>query len=188
MAFKFMETKIPGLKIIQPDLHRDSRGFFFESYKRSDFSAHGITDHFLQQNISVSAKNVLRGLHFQVNPAGQGKLVSVMSGSILDVAVDLRRHSPTFGRYVSVELKASEGKLFWIPVGFAHGFLSLEDSTKVSYLTTGEYSPEHERGVIWNDPDIGIRWPTLSPIIAERDSRYPKLKEADINFEYGDAQ
>jgi dTDP-4-dehydrorhamnose 3,5-epimerase len=188
MPFEFLDTGITGPKIIIPILHADMRGFFFESYRKSDFNSHGIADNFVQQNISLSAKNVLRGLHYQLNPAAQGKLVSVMSGRIFDVAVDIRKNSPTFGKYISVELSSSEPRMFWIPAGFAHGFVSLEDGTRVSYLTTREYSPQHERGIIWNDPDIGIKWPVQSPIIAERDSMFPRLREAGINFEYGDAE
>jgi dTDP-4-dehydrorhamnose 3,5-epimerase len=184
MPFRFLNTSVEGVKIIIPKFFTDFRGPFYETYKGSEFSYNGIPDSFQQQNISISRKNVLRGLHFQIDPFAQGKLVSVSFGKIFDVAVDLRMNSPTFGKYISIILTAEEGNMIWIPEGFAHGFLSMEENTRVSYLTTKEYSPEHERGVIWNDPDIGIEWPENNVILSEKDSHLPRLADADINFIY----
>ncbi|MHB1709491.1 MAG: dTDP-4-dehydrorhamnose 3,5-epimerase [Thermoplasmataceae archaeon] len=186
MPFQFSDSSIKDVKIIAPKIFSDDRGLFLETYKKSEFSAHGILDTFVQENVSISKKNVLRGLHYQLNPKAQGKLVSAISGSIFDVAVDIRKQSPTFGKYVSIKLNSDDGKMFWIPPGFAHGFLSLEDNTRVAYKITGEYSHEHERGILWNDPDIGIDWPYRDVIIVDRDSRFPKLREAEINFTYGE--
>lgn len=186
MSFQFTDTKIKGLKFVSPKLFSDQRGIFLETYKKSEFVANGIAETFVQENRSVSKKNVLRGLHYQINPKAQGKLVSVQRGKIFDVAVDIRRNSPYFGKYVSIILESDNGLMFWIPPGFAHGFLSLEDNSTVTYKTTEEYSPEHERGIIWNDTDIGIDWPSENLIIAERDSKFPDLKRAQMNFEYGD--
>jgi len=185
MPFRFLTTSIDGVKIILPKFFADSRGSFYEVYKRSEFLQNGIPHSFQQQNISISRKNVLRGLHFQVQPFAQGKLVSVMFGRIFDVAVDLRMNSPTFGKYVSIILSAEEGNMIWIPEGFAHGFLSMEENSRVSYLTTSEYSPEHERGVIWNDPDIGIEWPESKVVLSERDSHFPRLADLDLKFVNG---
>ncbi len=185
MAFEFFGTGIDGVKVIIPKSFKDQRGVFFEAYKKSEFIANGIKLDFQQQNISVSAKNVLRGLHYQLKPSAQGKLVSVMSGRIFDVAVDIRKGSSTFGKYVHVELDAQEKKMIWIPEGFAHGFLSMEENTKVSYLTTSEYSPQYERGIIWNDPQIGVRWPVADVIVSQKDSGFPKLDEAEMNFTFG---
>ena len=188
MPFQFSESLIKDVKIIAPKIFSDSRGVFFETYKKSEFSANGIADAFVQENVSVSKRFVLRGLHYQINPRAQGKLVSVLSGRIFDVAVDIRRGSPTFGKYASIELNAHDGRMFWIPEGFAHGFLSLEDDTRVAYKITAEYSPDHERGILWNDPAIGIPWPQSNVIMAERDSRFPVLSMAEMNFIYGDKQ
>ena len=186
MPFDISELKINGLKIITPKFHKDQRGIFYESYKKRDFEKLGITNEFVQSNVSVSKINGLRGLHFQVKPSAQAKLVTVLKGSIFDVAVDIRKGSPTFGQYQSIELSEEDGKMFWLPEGFAHGFLSLKDNTKVMYWVTSEYSPQHERGIIWNDPSIGIKWPSITPILSEKDLEFKRLEEADINFTYSD--
>ena len=186
MPFDISEVKINGLKVITPKLYIDQRGMFYESFKKSDFKKFGITNEFVQTNVSISKLNVLRGLHFQVKPSAQAKLVTVLRGSIFDVAVDIRKGSPTFGQYYSKELSEEDGNMLWIPEGFAHGFLSLKDSTKVMYWVTSEYSPEHERGIIWNDPSIDIKWPSITPILSEKDLEFKRLEEADINFTYGD--
>ena len=185
MSFLISEVKIDGLKIINPKIYKDHRGIFFESYKKSDFIKAGILSEFVQTNVSISKANVLRGLHYQINPFAQGKLVSVTKGEILDVAVDIRKGSPTFGNYHLIHMKEEDGKMFWIPEGFAHGFLSLKDNTKVMYWVTREYSPNHERGIIWNDPTIGIEWPNVNVILSEKDLEFKRLDEADINFTYG---
>lgn len=186
MSFTIAELKINGLKVITPKSYNDQRGIFYESYKKSDFEKFCIINEFVQSNISVSKINVLRGLHFQIKPSAQAKLVTVLKGSIFDVAVDIRKGSPTFGQYQSIELSEEDGKMFWLPEEFAHGFLSLKDNTKVMYWVTSEYSPQHERGIIWNDPSIGIKWPSITPILSEKDLEFKRLEEADINFTYGD--
>jgi dTDP-4-dehydrorhamnose 3,5-epimerase len=158
----------------------DERGFFAELYKRSDFLTNDIPYDFVQVNLSFSKRGVVRGLHYQLKPMEQGKLVYVISGSVYDVAVDIRRGSPWFGRYVGVNLEP--GYALWIPPGFAHGFQALED-TYFLYLVTKEYSPQHERCIRWDDPQIGIQWPIKEGIIlSEKDKRCPPLKEAETNF------
>ena len=182
MPFTFERTDIPEVVVITPRFFSDSRGYFFESYKQSDFIDAGITDEFQQDNGSVSAKNVLRGLHFQNAPHAQAKLVRVTSGSILDVAVDVRKGSPHFGKHVMVELSAENRKMLYIPVGFAHGFLALEDNTEVNYKVTNEYCKEAESGVIWNDPRLNIPWGIENPIISDKDMELLPLDRADIRF------
>ncbi len=155
--FKRVETGIKDLIVIEPTVFGDNRGFFMESYSKKDFSEIGMDVEFVQDNHSKSKKGVLRGLHFQTQHV-QGKLVRVTTGSVLDVAVDLRKDSPTFGKHYSVELTADNKKMFYIPPGFAHGFLTLEDNTEFQYKCTDYYAPEFDSGVLWNDSDIGIEW------------------------------
>lgn len=155
--FKRVETGIKDLIVIEPIVFGDNRGFFMESYSKKDFSEIGIDVEFVQDNHSKSKKGVLRGLHFQTQHV-QGKLVRVTAGSVLDIAVDLRKDSPTFGKYYLVELTADNKKMFYIPSGFAHGFLTLEDNTEFQYKCTDYYTPEFDSGVLWNDSDIGIEW------------------------------
>ncbi|MGL4510214.1 dTDP-4-dehydrorhamnose 3,5-epimerase [Cetobacterium sp.] len=155
--FKRVETGIKDLIVIDPTVFGDNRGFFMESYSKKDFSEIGMDVEFVQDNHSKSKKGVLRGLHFQTQHV-QGKLVRVTAGSVLDVAVDLRKNSPTFGKYYLVELTADNKKMFYIPPGFAHGFLTLEDNTEFQYKCTDYYAPEFDSGVLWNDSDIGIDW------------------------------
>lgn len=155
--FKRIETGIKDLIVIEPTVFGDNRGFFMESYSKKDFSEIGMDIEFVQDNHSKSKKGVLRGLHFQTQHV-QGKLVRVTIGSVLDVAVDLRKDSPTFGKYYLVELSADNKKMFYIPPGFAHGFLTLEDNTEFQYKCTDYYAPEFDSGVLWNDSDIGIDW------------------------------
>lgn len=155
--FKRVETGIKDLIVIEPTVFGDNRGFFMESYSKKDFSEIGMDVEFVQDNHSKSKKGVLRGLHFQTQHV-QGKLVRVTAGSVLDVAVDLRKNSPTFGKYYLVELSADNKKMFYIPPGFAHGFLTLEDNTEFQYKCTDYYAPEFDSGVLWNDSDIGIDW------------------------------
>ncbi len=186
MTFRFIDTDIVEVKIITPSIYHDGRGFFFEAYKRSEFTENGISENFVQENVSVSHKNVVRGLHYQLNPFAQDKLVLVTAGSIFDVAVDIRKDSPTYGKYVSATLNADLGNMLWIPKGFAHGFMALENNTRVSYKITAEYSPEHERGILYNDPEIGIKWPNGTYVLNDRDSHFPTLSHAEINFKYGD--
>ena len=186
MTFRFSNLEIEGLRIIYPKYFIDNRGVFFEFYKKSEFITNDLPSLFVQENISISKRGVIRGLHYQINPMAQGKLVSVMNGKIFDVAVDLRKGSVTFGRFFSIVLEDKDSLMFWIPAGFAHGFLSLKDDTKVIYRTTCEYSPAHERGILWNDPLIGIPWPANDVIINEKDTHLPVLKDAEINFTIDD--
>ncbi|MFC1623462.1 dTDP-4-dehydrorhamnose 3,5-epimerase, partial [Patescibacteria group bacterium] len=152
------KTKIDGLLIIEPQVFGDERGFFVETYNKERYFDAGVSVEFVQDNLSKSAKGVLRGLHFQKEPSSQGKLVQVIQGRVLDVAVDIRHGSPTFGEYVSVELSGENKKQFWIPAGFAHGFVSLEDDTIFLYKCTNLYSPELEGAIMWNDRDLNIDW------------------------------
>jgi dTDP-4-dehydrorhamnose 3,5-epimerase len=177
---KVIATSIPGVLIIEPKVFGDERGFFFESFNARNFQELiGIHANFVQDNHSRSAKNVLRGLHYQIqNP--QGKLVRVVQGVVFDVAVDVRRSSPTFGQHVSVELSAENKRMLWIPEGFAHGFLVISDSAEFLYKTTDYWSPEYERSVIWNDPTVGIVWPIQGePILSAKDLQGKSLAEAE---------
>lgn len=155
-----------------------------ESYKYSDFKDFGITDGFVQDNFSRSYKDVIRGLHFQKEPYSQGKLVQCLKGRIFDVAVDIRIGSPTFGKWIGVELSDENHLMFYVPPGFAHGFAVISEYADVLYKCTKEYSKDNERGIIWNDPSIKIEWPVKKPLISEKDSQLPFLKDADINFYY----
>ncbi|WP_461832272.1 dTDP-4-dehydrorhamnose 3,5-epimerase [Aquifex sp.] len=185
MPFIFKKLEIPDVILIEPKVFGDERGFFMETYKSSEFKANGIKYEFVQDNHSRSQKGVLRGLHYQLKPMEQGKLVRCIRGRIWDVAVDIRKGSPWFGKWVAVELSEENKLMLWIPPGFAHGFVALEDGTEVIYKVTKEYSPELDRGIIWNDPDIGIKWPIKNPILSKKDSSLPKLKDAENNFFYG---
>lgn len=168
---KINHHEIEGLILLEPNRFSDERGFFFESYNQKKYAEYlGEEVSFVQDNVSCSKKNVLRGLHFQTPPFGQGKLVSVLKGAVLDVAVDIRRHSKTYGNYAIVELNETNGSQFWIPPGFAHGFLSLEEDTVFSYKCTNYYSPGHEQTLLWNDPNISIKWPIKNPIISKKDA------------------
>ncbi len=174
---KITKLEIPDLLAIELPVFRDTRGFFLERFHEERFSAHGLPVNFVQDNHSRSAPRVLRGLHFQNDPP-QGKLVGVTRGKIWDVAVDIRKDSPTFGRYCGVELSEDNGCLLWIPYGFAHGFCVLGDSpADVLYKVTGVYNPKSESGILWNDPDIGIRWPIDNPILSPRDEKLLSLRE-----------
>ncbi len=169
-------TEIEGVFLIEPKVHSDARGLFFESYVRKNYADHGIDAEFVQDNHSVSRKGALRGLHFQENP-GQAKLVRVGRGEVFDVAVDVRKGSPTFGRWVGARLSESNHLQMYIPAGFAHGFCVLSESALFLYKCSDYYSPQRERGVLWNDPDIGIEWPIADPILSEKDKTLPRLKD-----------
>lgn len=173
-------TAIPEVLIIEPKVFGDARGFFFESFNTRSFSAMtGLSPVFVQDNHSRSSKNVLRGLHYQIRQP-QGKLVRVVAGEVFDVAVDLRKRSPTFGKWTGTTLSAENKRMLWIPEGFAHGFLVLSDSADFLYKTTDYYAPEHERCILWNDPAIGIDWPVSgTPILAAKDKAGKLLAEAD---------
>jgi dTDP-4-dehydrorhamnose 3,5-epimerase len=170
-------TKIPEVFILEPDVFRDSRGYFFESYNKEKFTVIGIDFEFIQDNQSCSQKDVLRGLHFQRPPYAQGKLVRVISGAVFDVAVDIRKNSPTFGTWVGAELTAENNHMLWLPPGFAHGFLTLENNTVFTYKCTGAYNKAAEGIIMWNDPDIGIHWGVTDPILSERDLNASSLKK-----------
>lgn len=175
-----VETAIPDLKIIEPRVFGDDRGFFLESWNRKTFAALGLDLDFVQDNHSRSAAGVLRGLHFQ-NPDPQGKLVRVTAGRAWDVAVDLRRSSPCFGKWVGVELSAANKRMFWVPPGFAHGFVALEDGTDFLYKCVGFYEPANEHSLLWNDPEVGIEWPLegLEPQLSGKDKLGKPLSEIE---------
>lgn len=181
MSFRFMRMEIPDVVLIDPVVFPDGRGFFMETYKYSDFSAFGIQECFVQDNHSSSGKGVLRGLHYQREPMAQGKLIRCIQGTIFDVAVDIRRGSPSFGRWISSELSAENRRMLYVPPGFAHGFMLLSDMAEILYKCTREYSPQDERGIIWNDPDIGIVWPLADPVLSVKDMRHPGLKDSRLD-------
>lgn len=159
MPFMFKKTSLEGVLVIHPQVFGDDRGFFSETYKKTDFVDEGITEEFVQDNHSKSAKGILRGLHYQVYPKAQGKLVRVVAGAVWDVAVDIRPHSPTFKQWFGITLSAENHTMLYIPAGYAHGFLSLEDNTHFLYKCTNDYSPEHEGGYRWDDPAFNVEWP-----------------------------
>jgi dTDP-4-dehydrorhamnose 3,5-epimerase len=177
VAFTFTPMAIlPDVVVIESTRHGDARGWFLESHKRSAFAAGGIAADFRQDNDSFSAEpGTLRGLHYQIAPFAQGKLVRVVSGQIFDVAVDIRSQSASFGQWVSIVLRDTDPKMLWIPEGFAHGFQTLAANTEVVYKTTAEYSAPHERGIRWDDPSLGIPWPIARAILADRDKGWPVL-------------
>ncbi|MGV8960568.1 MAG: dTDP-4-dehydrorhamnose 3,5-epimerase [Stenotrophomonas sp.] len=172
---KIIETKLPGCVVIEPAVFGDERGFFFETWNAERFGQHGLPTTFVQSNVSSSAKGVLRGLHYQW-PRPQGKLVSVLEGEVYDVAVDIRRGSPTFGQWAAVVLSAENKKQFWIPEGFAHGFAVLSERAIFSYLCTEVYLKDFDAGVRWNDADIAVDWPITDPTLSGKDEVAPFLK------------
>ncbi|MFU7527420.1 dTDP-4-dehydrorhamnose 3,5-epimerase [Qipengyuania sp. ASV99] len=176
---KLIETAIPGPLIIEPRVFGDARGFFMETWNEAVFRTAGLDRSFVQDNHSHSQKGVLRGLHFQ-NPGAQGKLVRVTRGAVFDVAVDLRKSSAHFGKWIGVELSAENKRMLWVPEGFAHGFLTLEDDTDFLYKCTAPYAPGSEHTLAWDDPEVGVEWPVqdLDPIISEKDAR--GLSLADV--------
>jgi dTDP-4-dehydrorhamnose 3,5-epimerase len=176
-----IKTDVPDIFIIEPKVFGDARGFFFESYNERDFAkASGVSVHFVQDNHARSARNVLRGLHYQIAQP-QGKLVRVALGEVFDVAVDIRKSSPTFGRHVTTRLSAENKRMMWIPAGFAHGYLVLSEIAEFLYKTTDYYAPQHERSVLWNDPELAIDWPLSGePILSTRDRAGKPFKDADL--------
>ncbi|MBM9536989.1 dTDP-4-dehydrorhamnose 3,5-epimerase [Desulfobulbus alkaliphilus] len=178
---KIEVTDIPDVLIVEPRVFGDERGFFFESFNQRQWQqSTGLTTTFVQENHSRSSHNVLRGLHYQIRQP-QGKLVRVIVGEVFDVAVDLRRGSPSFGCWAGVHLSAENKKQFWVPEGFGHGFVVLSEVAEFLYLTTDYYAPEHERAIIWNDPDLGINWPIRGePILSAKDRVAPLLREAEV--------
>ena len=181
---KVHETGIAGLLEIEPLIFGDERGYFYETYNLEKFKDAGIVEEFVQDNQSKSSAGVLRGLHFQNPPYAQGKLVRVIHGSVLDVAVDIRKGSPTYGQYHKVVLSGDNKKMFWIPPGFAHGFATLEDDTIFAYKCTGFYNKESEGSVRWNDPDLNIDWGVDNPSLSEKDREAPLLSSLDSQFDY----
>ncbi len=179
---KLTPLEIPDVLLIEPKVFPDGRGFFFESYREDVFARYGVKERFVQDNCSRSVKGALRALHYQMPPMAQAKIVRVTRGKVYDVAVDIRKNSKTFGKYVSVILSADDPKMLYVPAGFAHGFLALEDGCEFHYKVSNFYSPQHERGIIWNDPDIKIDWPRLDYIFSEKDKKYPTLKNAPDLF------
>ena len=186
MPFTFKPLDIPDLILVEPKVFGDERGFFMETYKSSEFKAGGIKHDFLQDNHSKSERGVLRGLHYQLDPGAQGKLVRVIRGLIFDVAVDMRKGSPYYGRWVGRELSDENRLMLWIPPGFAHGFLTLSDHAEIAYKATEEYSPELERGIIWNDPGIAIDGPLESATLSDSDRAWPTMEKAENNLAYGE--
>ncbi|MBC8059680.1 MAG: dTDP-4-dehydrorhamnose 3,5-epimerase [Clostridiaceae bacterium] len=186
LVFNFIETKIKDLYIVEPKVFGDSRGYFMESYNKNDFFQAGLTQEFVQDNESKSKKGVLRGLHFQTKHT-QGKLVRVTEGEVFDVAVDLRKGSPTFGMWEGVILTNENKMQFYIPEGFAHGFLVLSEMAVFSYKCTDYYAPEYDSGVLWNDEDIAVEWPIEGIeeiLLSDKDKNQKKLKDLEISFEY----
>ena len=174
---QIIKTKIEGLLIIKPNVFRDERGYFYESYSKSKFEAMGLEAGFVQDNESQSQKGVLRGLHFQKPPFAQGKLVRVVKGAVLDVAVDLRSNSKTYGQWEAVELTEDNKLLYWIPAGFAHGFVTLERNTIFSYKCTNVYNKDSEESILWNDPTLNIDWNIKNPILSQKDTESPLFED-----------
>jgi len=176
---KTIETPLAGLVVIEPKVFKDERGFFLETFHLARYGEAGVVDAFVQDNLSHSVQGTLRGLHFQ-EPHGQGKLVQVIRGAIFDVAVDIRRSSPTFGRWFGVELSEANHRQMWVPIGFAHGFFVTSPIADVTYKCTAPYVPSAARSIAWNDPDIGITWPSDAPLLSPQDRAAPRLKDAPV--------
>lgn len=184
---KCLPTKLPGLIVIEPDVFQDARGFFLETYNSKLFGEHGVPEAMVQDNTSFSRDGTLRGLHYQLEPFAQGKHVSCIQGEIFDVAVDIRRGSPTFGQWFGITLSATNKRAVYIPAGFAHGFCAITDATIV-YKCTNYYSPQHARDIAWNDPAINISWPIIPnpELISEKDKKAPLLKDVELGFHFLD--
>ena len=179
---EIQKTKIEGLLIIKPTVFTDERGSFFEPYNKQIFASHGLNMEFVQDNQSVSSKGVVRGIHLQSPPFAQGKLVRVVCGSAVDAAVDIRKSSPTFGQHVLVKLDAKENTLFWIPEGFAHGFIALEDNTIFQYKVTNYYNKNSEMSIRWDDPTLNIPWGIEQPVVSEKDRQSPLFEDFTSPF------
>lgn len=183
---KVISTKLPGVVMLQPKAHGDHRGFFMESYNKQMLEGAGIHHTFIQDNHSLSVEaGVLRGLHYQLAPKAQTKLVRVLSGAVYDVVADIRKGSPTYGQWIGVILSAENQRQILVPKGFAHGICTLTPHAQLLYKVDEYYSPEHDRGIVWNDPDLGIDWPVSQPILSDKDRGQPTLAQADNNFVYG---
>ncbi|MFQ5963522.1 MAG: dTDP-4-dehydrorhamnose 3,5-epimerase [Candidatus Scalinduaceae bacterium] len=184
MPFKFEKLSIPDIILIEPKTYGDERGAFAEIYKSSEFKQIGINKQFVQVNHSWSKKNILRGLHYQLNPMAQGKFVRVVTGEVFDVIVDMRKGSPWYGRWMSKKLSSENKMMLYIPEGFAHGFSVLSDTAEVIYYCTNEYAPEYDKGIFWDDSKLQIDWPVKNPILSEKDSQLPLFEKAENNFIY----
>lgn len=180
MPFTFHPLSIPEVILVQPAVFSDDRGFFLEAFKASDFEQAGLPTRFVQDNFSLSKKDVIRGLHYQKRPKSQGKLVSVLKGSVWDIAVDIRRKSPTFLNWVAVELNDQNHAMLYIPPGFAHGFSALTEDVNLLYKCTQEYDPQADAGIRWDDPDIAIPWPVERPILSDKDRQLPLVHKAEV--------
>ena len=180
MPFSFEPTKICEVILITPKFFGDKRGYFMETYKKSDFYKNGIKENFIQDNCSISVKGVLRGLHYQLPPFAQGKLVRCVKGEIFDITVDIRKDSSTFKKWVGIYLSENNKNMLYIPPGFAHGFYTVSNIAEITYKATAEYSSEHESGIIWNDPDINIKLPSKNIILSEKDKNLPFLKNTEV--------
>jgi dTDP-4-dehydrorhamnose 3,5-epimerase len=185
MPFRFQTLAIPDVILVEPRIFGDQRGFFMETYRRSDFATNGIPCDFVQDNVSHSVRGVLRGLHYQRPPRAQGKLVMALRGEVFDVAVDIRHGSPTFGQWVGILLSDRHHNMLYVPPGFAHGYCVLSDEADFVYKVTAEYAPGLETGILWNDPAIGIEWPIQDPVLSSKDLRLPRLEDASADFVYG---
>lgn len=184
MPFTFIPAAIDGVFIIATPVYPDHRGFFAELFQAEAFRTGGLPDTFVQDNFSFSHRYVLRGLHYQMNPYAQGKLITVLSGEIFDCAVDIRKGSPSYGKWIGFNLRDSDGRLLYVPPGLAHGFCVLSESAVVMYKVTARYQPAAERGIRWNDPQLGIDWPVDRPLLSPKDDILPPLIEAENNFTY----
>jgi len=181
MSFEFVKQKIEDVILIKPKAYEDNRGFFMESYKKSDFTANGINKDFIQENHSYSNSKVLRGLHYQIKPFSQAKLIKCIKGSIYDIALDIRPNSATFKQYIKVELSEENKQMLYIPEGFAHGFVVMSENAQIIYKTTKEYNPISERGIFWNDKDLNINWEIdFEPILSKKDENLPKFNEINL--------
>lgn len=184
MPIEVTATEIPAVKVVKTAKFVDDRGFFTESYAKGPWNAAGLTQEFVQDNLSNSRRGAVRGLHYQIDPAAMGKLVRCLRGAIFDVAVDIRQGSPTFGKYVARELNEENGLALWVPGGFAHGFVSLADDSLVHYKCDAQHSPAHERAISYKCPKIGIAWPLTPTVVSAKDEAAPGLESAEYNFVY----
>lgn len=184
MPFTFHETPLHGVVLIESRIFPDERGYFREGFKASEFAAAGLPVAFPQDNTSRSRRDVIRGLHFQTDPRAQGKLVSVTNGAVLDVAVDLRHGSPSFGQWYAAELSDDNGRLLWIPAGFAHGFSVLSEFADLVYKCTDEFSAASDGGIAWNDPQFAVDWRVENPIVSDKDASLPSFAEQDPGFRF----
>lgn len=185
MPVTITPTEIDGVLVVETGIFHDARGYFSESYSEKMWAHAGFSENFVQDNISLSCKGTMRGMHYQLNPGGMGKLVRCVRGAVFDVAVDLREGSPTFGKWIGKELSGENCLSLWIPIGFAHGFVALEDDSLVHYKCTGLHSPEHERSLSYKDPEVGIQWPITPTVVSDKDENYaPNIANCDRNFTF----